>query len=235
MSFPPTERTKQAYEHQGQPSRVAYVSAARISGWLSRFESAHGTTAQKPDTGLVRLTAADGATVELNSPWPVDHTAQLTFDELKESASQRKIILSVLIRKSSYAVSLSAGADVKAHKIGTRHIHSRTAAGGWSQKRYARRRENQSAEIIEAVARHVAELHDGESTAYGAHYLLLGGDKLLAAHVVEHDILRTLPPLPTLAFASVKEANRASLDAALAQATSIRARIWDPVALSSHP
>ena len=31
-----------------------------------------------------------------------------------------------------------------AHKVGTRHVQSRTAAGGWSQQRYARRRANQA-------------------------------------------------------------------------------------------
>jgi len=59
----------------------------------------------------------------------------------------------VLIRRAGYAVGLFDGPELLASKVGSRHIHGRTAAGGWSQKRYARRRANQADEIVEAAAR----------------------------------------------------------------------------------
>ena len=43
-------------------------------------------------------------------------------------------------RRGGYAVGLASGGGFTASKVGSRHVQSRTAAGGWSQQRFARRR-----------------------------------------------------------------------------------------------
>ena len=58
----------------------------------------------------------------------------------------------VLVRRGGYAVGVAAGERLTASKVGTRYVQSRTAAGGWSQQRYARRRVNQADELVAAVA-----------------------------------------------------------------------------------
>jgi len=41
-------------------------------------------------------------------------------------------------------IGVASGDRLTAHKVGTRYVQSRTAAGGWSQQRFARRRTNQA-------------------------------------------------------------------------------------------
>ena len=59
-------------------------------------------------------------------------------------------------------------------------MHGRSAAGGWSQHRFARRRENQAATALRAAADAAVEVFD----RYGPDRLdavVLGGDKRSAA------------------------------------------------------
>ena len=58
----------------------------------------------------------------------------------------------LLLRRAGYAVATFEGVRVAEKKVGTRHIHGRTAAGGWSQQRYARRRDNEADEIVGSAA-----------------------------------------------------------------------------------
>ena len=67
-----------------------------------------------------------------------------------------------------------------ASKTGSRPVHGRSTAGGWSQQRFARRRENQAATALRAAADAAAEVFG----RYGADRLdavVLGGDKRTAA------------------------------------------------------
>ncbi len=64
----------------------------------------------------------------------------------------------ILVRRGGYAVGLAHGDRLTAHKVGTRYVQSRTAAGGWSQQRFARRRANQADGLVGAVAEHAVRL-----------------------------------------------------------------------------
>ena len=48
--------------------------------------------------------------------------------------------------------------SLSASKVGSRYVQSRTAAGGWSQQRFARRREGQAAQLVRAAAQAWADL-----------------------------------------------------------------------------
>ncbi len=76
----------------------------------------------------------------------------------------------VLVRRGGYAVGLASGGTFSASKVGTRHVQSRTAAGGWSQQRFARRRGNQADALVDAVVGHARRilLGDDESPPAGA-------------------------------------------------------------------
>ncbi len=71
-------------------------------------------------------------------------------------------------------------------KVGTRHIHGRTAAGGWSQQRYARRRGNQADEIASSVAATASRLLGPTAAGAGppVQFLVTGGDRPLVADVL---------------------------------------------------
>ena len=98
----------------------------------------------------------------------------------------------VLVRRGGYAVGLASGDRLTAHKVGTRYVQSRTAAGGWSQQRFARRRSNQADELVAAAAEHAARLVTG--IRFGG--LVVGGDKALVATLLAHDALAGIRDLP---------------------------------------
>jgi len=64
----------------------------------------------------------------------------------------------LLVRKGGFAVARLSGRTTTASKVGQRHVQGRTKAGGQSQQRFARRRDNQARQAYEAAAEHAARL-----------------------------------------------------------------------------
>ena len=123
------------------------------------------------------------------------------FDENNPDGPQRVVGVSrleadplalLLVRRGGYAVGVGRGSELVTHKVGTRYVQSRTAAGGWSQQRFARRRANQADELVGAVTDHAVRLLSG----CGAGGLVVGGDRALVASVLEDDRLAALRDLP---------------------------------------
>lgn len=88
----------------------------------------------------------------------------------------------LLIRRGGYGVALVEGAHMLRHKVGSRYVQSRTAAGGWSQQRFARRRDNQAAGLLDAAAETVTQMllgSDGRTAPAGT-VVVTGGDRVLA-------------------------------------------------------
>ncbi len=101
----------------------------------------------------------------------------------------------VLIRRGGYAVGLARSGALEVAKVGRRHIQNRTAAGGWSQQRFARRRENQADALVDAVAGHVERLLvRGAGGIPDA--LVTGGDRTLVAAVLGDPRCRALADRP---------------------------------------
>ena len=84
----------------------------------------------------------------------------------------------LLVRLGGYAVGVFAGSPARlvSSKTGSRPVHGRSAAGGWSQHRFARRRENQAATALRAAAEAAAGVF-GRYGADGLDAVMLGGDK----------------------------------------------------------
>lgn len=99
----------------------------------------------------------------------------------------------LVVRRAGYAVARFEGDRLLASKVGHRHIHGRTAAGGWSQQRYARRRDNQADEVAGAAAAAANQMLG--PVAAGLRFLVTGGDRsLLAAATGQLD--RALAAVP---------------------------------------
>jgi hypothetical protein len=196
------------------PGREVEVALHRLPRWLAGFAERHGPTTHErvpppdalpPDAGVPdwRVTAQDGARAVVHGPaWLVHLGPAATADEgpgpadwdhgdpAAALAGLRPDFGVLLVRRAGYAVARFAGADLVERKVGSRHVHGRTAAGGWSQQRYARRRANQADEIAEAAARAAARiLGDADAAAVGAapgpagpvRFLVTGGDRPLLA------------------------------------------------------
>jgi hypothetical protein len=98
----------------------------------------------------------------------------------------------LLVRRGGYAVGTAVGDRLTAHKVGTRYVQSRTAAGGWSQQRFARRRANQADGLVDAAAEHAVRLLAGARPAG----VVLGGDRSLVATLLDDPRLAGIRDLP---------------------------------------
>ncbi|MCB5294074.1 acVLRF1 family peptidyl-tRNA hydrolase [Arthrobacter sp. SO3] len=210
-------------------TRVAFVSGARLPGWVERFAASHGAlTEEELDAGL-QLRAADGAVALLQAPWPAEGRPGHGTDAVSRLASlagQPRRVGAVLVRRGGYSVAVVSGGAVLASKTGTRHVQSRTAAGGWSQQRFARRRANQADALVEAVADHAARIF----ADHRIEYLAPGGDRTLAEQVLAEPVLKQYAARPRLAFLDVPDPRAAVLQKAAADLCAVRILVTDPPA-----
>jgi hypothetical protein len=123
----------------------------------------------------------------------------------------------VLVRRGGYAVGLAHVGSLTESKVGTRHVQSRTAAGGWSQQRFARRRGNQADELVRAVAGHALRILP-RGTPRG---LVLGGDRALTRAVLADERLAHLGELPRRGLYDLPDPTRAVLQDAVGRGRAV--------------
>ncbi len=124
----------------------------------------------------------------------------------------------VLVRRGGYAVGVAEAGRLTAHKVGTRYVQSRTAAGGWSQQRFARRRANQAEQLVEAAADHAARLLTGVRPSG----VVLGGDKALVSALLDDERLAGLRDLPRRELYDLPEPRLAVLERAIERGRAVR-------------
>lgn len=208
-------------------TRVAFVSGARLPGWVDRFTASHGALSEEETDAGLELRAADGAVAVLRAPWPVDGrpgSGRDAVSRLASLAGQPRSLGAVLVRRGGYSVAVVSGGTVLASKTGTRHVQSRTAAGGWSQQRFARRRANQADALVEAVAEHAARIF----AEHRVEYLAPGGDRTLAEQVLAEPVLKRYAGLTRLAFLDVPDPRATILKKAATDLCSVRILVTDP-------
>ena len=95
----------------------------------------------------------------------------------------------LLIRRGGYACAVLAGDTVTSSKIGSRYVQGRTAAGGWSQQRFARRRDGQAQALVGSATEVAVRvlLPAGPDDA-----LVTGGDRPLIDQVLADPRLAAL-------------------------------------------
>ncbi|MCX2749694.1 acVLRF1 family peptidyl-tRNA hydrolase [Arthrobacter sp. MI7-26] len=223
--------TRPSGPNEKQPpraGRTAFIPGPRLPGWVERFAASHGALQEEPDDGGTLLRAADGATALLRAPWPVDGRPGKginAVERLASLASQERRLGVILVRRGGYAVGVVSGGKVSASKSGSRYVQSRSAAGGSSQQRFARRRENQANALANAVAGHAAHVFAGQAIEY----LVLGGDSALSAAVLEDAALKEYASRKQLPFLAVADPNATVLRRAAADACAVRIEVTDPL------
>ena len=155
------------------------IGPERIEGWLAEFTARHGETAGATDASraVVTMTAADGAVAECHIPFPPLGAGHSDAADIAAHAAASRTVGVLLVRLGGYAAGVFTGSPPKlvASKVGSRLVHGRSAAGGQSQQRFARRREKQAREALGAAADNAAAVlgpFDGRLDA-----VVLGGDK----------------------------------------------------------
>ena len=146
------------------------VPPPRLARWVENFGARHGGHAAV-DAGLLSGVAADGSTFVARLPFGRAYDGSAAVEPFVESRAAPPDDWGVLlVRKGGFAVARLAGDDLVESKVGQRHVQGRTKAGGQSQQRFARRRDNQARVAYEAAAEHAARILGGVPL------LVTGGD-----------------------------------------------------------
>lgn len=204
--------------------RWVEVDPGRVSRWVDGFADRHGSPVTTVEAYGLRLAAPDGATAELHTPPGAPATADLPGFVAAATASRRIGLL--LARKGAVAVGVAAGKELLVSKVDTRYVQGRTAAGGWSQQRFARRRDNQAkAALADAAELAVRLLLPAASTLSA---LVCGGDRRAVDIVLADRRLAPLAALRAERLLDVPEPRHAVLVGAIDAARAVRILVRDP-------
>jgi Actinobacteria/chloroflexi VLRF1 release factor len=222
------------------------VSAERFPGWISSFARRHGDPASLsagPADGAVTFTAPDGSVAECRPPYPESFALPPGLADADEIAAMiaaharaPRAVGVLLVRLGGYAAGVFAGYPpaLADSKVGSRLVHGRSAAGGWSQQRFARRREKQANEALGAAADTAVAVFGRWTSGITARRQLdavvLGGDKRAVAELRDDPRLAPYLALATERFLTVPDPKRAVLEGTPKLFTAVRIRLTEPPA-----
>lgn len=209
--------------------RAVEVEPERLAGFLERFAAGHGgvlSTTVTPQR--VDVAAGDGTRASIPVPFgPLVAApglrAGLAVDELLDHLMVPRLIGLVLVHLGGYSVGIARAGVVLTSSTGSRLVHGRSAAGGQSQQRFARRRDNQARVALRAAADTAARVLLPRAAELDA--IVLGGDTAA---------LRTLASDPRLApllaraeprVLDIAEPRRAVLDHAAVRARCVEIQL----------
>jgi hypothetical protein len=207
--------------------RTLGVAPERLDRWLDGVAARHGafTDVTVDDAGAVSVTCADTTRLTLTAPYGwTPGPAPLPALATAVREPHRTAVL--LVRRGRWAVGVFDGPQLVVSKVDARQVQGRTAAGGWSQQRFARRRGNQTDAVVGAAADTAVRVllpHAGTLAA-----LATGGDRGLVAEVLGDQRLRSLGALPRLGPLDVGEPTKAVLLDTPALFRAVRVHIVEP-------
>jgi hypothetical protein len=203
------------------------VAPERLPRWLENFVTRHGAYDQE---GLT-LTAADGASAILHPPPGAG--AVTTVTELIAEAGRPRRLGLLLARKGAVAVGIADGEELITSKVDTHYVQGRTAAGGWSQQRFARRRDNQARAAAADGAGIAGRILLPEVRTIAA--LVAGGDRSAVDAILAAPQLAAVAALRTGRLLDVPEPRHAVLISAVAAARAVPILVREPVTGSRRP
>jgi hypothetical protein len=191
------------------------VPLARFGRWVDNFAARHGGVELDVGGGLSG-SAPDGSSFTARLPFDAAYAGPADPSDFAAAAGPPRGWGVLLVRKGGFAVARLEGAELAEHKIGQRHVQGRSKAGGQSQQRFARRRDNQARAAYDAATEHAVRiLRPG--------LLVTGGDRAAVEAVLADPRLRDLTVVePWLA---VPDPRRRVLDRAVADAQAIRVEV----------
>ena len=124
---------------------------------------------------------------------------------LQHLIERERILGIVLVTWGSYVVAVVKGDKVLDCKVGTGYIHKKHRKGGRSEKRFARRTEEQKKDFLRKVANRTEE----RFRSYCPEQIFLGGNRLIAKPLVQECLyLNYRPPEISTRFVNVRHADR---------------------------
>jgi hypothetical protein len=191
------------------------VPAARLERWVLNFNGRHGACALAVAGGALTGAAADGSTFVARLPFDGEYVGLPDPAAFAAAAHAPATWGVLLVRKGGFAVARLEQATSVESKVGQRHVQGRTKAGGQSQQRFARRRDNQARQAYEAAADHAARILGDVRGP-----VVTGGDHEAVKEVLADPRLRGLEA--TGPWLAVPDPRRGILDQAVLDAQSIQ-------------
>ncbi len=208
--------------------RLVTVSWGRLPRWIVRFEERHPGTAWTVTSDSAAAAAPDGAWARFDVPFPP--LEDQTMPGLVAHLVTPRTFGIVLVRRGGFAVAHARDESILDAKVGRRHVQGRTKAGGWSQQRFARRRDQQAREAFDAAADHTASIVG--AAASSLNLLVLGGDRAGVEQVLADRRLRSLVDRDRRWISVSGDPRRPALEAALTEVRSVQISIVDPTSRS---
>jgi hypothetical protein len=193
------------------------VPVERVPRWVENFTARHGPASLVVAEGALGGRAEDGSTFRLSAPFRTTYAGAAVLAVFLGECVPPADWGVLLVRKGGFAVARLHGDQVVESKTGQRHVQGRTKAGGQSQQRFARRRDNQARAAFEAAADHAARI------LAGVPLLVTGGDHTGVEAVLEDRRLARVPVVPP--FLPVPDPRRSVLEQAIADAASVRVEV----------
>jgi hypothetical protein len=191
------------------------VPGDRIVRWVENFAGRHGRTDLRVADGALTGGAEDGSSFVARLPFATSYAGPPEAAGFAAAIAPPDHWGVLLVRKGGFAVARLHGTTTTDSKVGQRHVQGRTKAGGQSQQRFARRRDNQARQAYEAAADHAARILAGLDGP-----VVTGGDHGAVEEVLADPRLRSLTVVePWLA---VPDPRRGVLEQAVADACSAR-------------
>jgi hypothetical protein len=205
----------------GRVSTHVLVPGARVERWIANFAHRHGETTLSVRDGSMTGLAADGSTFATRLPFAATYGGAADVEAFLAAITTPDCWGILLVRKGGFAVARLEHESIVDSKVGQRHVQGRTKAGGQSQQRFARRRDNQARAAYEAAADHAARiLGPGLDQRL---MVVTGGDHTAVSEVLEDPRLKYVtvvePWLP------VPDPKRGILEQAVNDAMAVRVEV----------
>jgi len=194
------------------------VPTVRFARWIDNFVASHGPTSLDVAAGMLRGRAADESHFEARPPFDQSYAGKADVADFLASIHAPVCWGVILVRKGGFAIARLDGGVLAEHKVGRRHVQGRTKAGGQSQQRFARRRDNQARAAYDAATADAVRLLGGRAIA-----VVAGGDRVAVDTVLRAPELATLTVVgPWLA---TSDPRRRELDGAIEEARAVRVSV----------
>lgn len=176
--------------------------------------------AEKYGTGAAIFWNGPGNKHIVLPPFPIAENKvspdKLDASILREVLERKYVIAVVLVTWGWYALGVFDAGNLVASKTGTGHIHKKHKKGGRSQKRFARRTEEQKKDFLRRVSNRIEERFG----SFAPDHIFFGGNRLILKPLIQEcGYLQTKASKISPRVLDVRYADREALTGSLAEIT----------------
>ncbi|EMD28925.1 hypothetical protein C791_6913 [Amycolatopsis azurea DSM 43854] len=211
--------------------RAVEVAPDRLEGWYARFAVRNeGVRETHFEPDAVTVTAENGvvavATVPFGPLITEGTVTGLAVGPLVDHALISRRIALILVRRGGHSVGIARGGVIVQSRTDRHLVQGRSAAGGWSQQRFARRREGQARVALRSAAEDAFEVLLPQLSEVDA--VVLGGDRRALESLREDRRLTPLFERAEPRILDIAEPRRTVLDDAAERAVAVEITLSGP-------